>query len=170
MIKGDDLWRLRASHIALVVKNLPAAAGDIRASGSIPGSGRSPGGENDNTLRYSCLDSSVGRGTWGPAIPRGCNRARPGLHPQLCSQSLQAPCIKTWTPAHHPKTGPFLALVDLPNRWAGPWQCVHVDIFAFNRTWASRSTKSRPRPSSSFLCSQVQNITQSTVLSLGLGA
>jgi len=33
-------------------KNLPANAGD---TGSIPGSRRSPGGENGNTLQYSCL-------------------------------------------------------------------------------------------------------------------
>ena len=32
----------RASQVALVVKNLPASAGDIRDSGLIPGSGRSP--------------------------------------------------------------------------------------------------------------------------------
>ena len=36
----------------LVVKNLPASTG---ASGLIPGSGRSPGEENGNTLQYSCL-------------------------------------------------------------------------------------------------------------------
>jgi len=34
----------RASQVVLVVKNLPANAGDIRDPGSIPGSGRSPGG------------------------------------------------------------------------------------------------------------------------------
>ena len=34
----------RASQVALVVKNLPANAGDVREVGSIPGSGRSPGG------------------------------------------------------------------------------------------------------------------------------
>ena len=33
------------SHVALVVKNLPANAGDLREVGSIPGSGRSPGEE-----------------------------------------------------------------------------------------------------------------------------
>ena len=32
-----------ASQMALVVKNLPANAGDVRDGGSIPGSGRSPG-------------------------------------------------------------------------------------------------------------------------------
>jgi len=34
----------QASQAALVVNNLPANAGDIRDVGSIPGSGRSPGG------------------------------------------------------------------------------------------------------------------------------
>ena len=33
-----------------VVKNLPANAGDERVEGSIPGSGRSPGGGNGNPL------------------------------------------------------------------------------------------------------------------------
>ena len=35
---------LRASQVALVVKNQTASAGNIRDTGSIPGSGRSPGG------------------------------------------------------------------------------------------------------------------------------
>ena len=35
-----------ASQLALLVKNLPANAGDIRDTGSIPESGRSPGGGN----------------------------------------------------------------------------------------------------------------------------
>ena len=35
---------VRASLVTLVVKNLPANAGDIRDAGSIPGSGRSLGG------------------------------------------------------------------------------------------------------------------------------
>ena len=40
--------RVRASQVALVVKNLPVNAGDIRDLGSIPGSGRSPGGGHGN--------------------------------------------------------------------------------------------------------------------------
>ena len=43
-----------ASHMGspdgAVVKNLPANAGDAREAGSLPGSGRSPGGRNDNPL------------------------------------------------------------------------------------------------------------------------
>ena len=40
------VWELRASQVALVVKNPSAIAGDIRDTGSIPGSGRSPGEGN----------------------------------------------------------------------------------------------------------------------------
>ena len=44
-----------------MVKNSPANAGDIRDTGSILGSGRSPGGEHDNPLQYSCLGESHGQ-------------------------------------------------------------------------------------------------------------
>ena len=45
-------------------KNPPANAGDIRDVGSIPESGRSPGGGNDYPLQYSCLENPIGRGAW----------------------------------------------------------------------------------------------------------
>ena len=44
-----------------VVKNSPANAG---SAGSIPGSERSPGKGNDNTLHYSRLGNLMGKGTW----------------------------------------------------------------------------------------------------------
>ena len=44
-----------ASQVALVVKDSPANARDIRDAGLIPGSGRSPGGGHGNPLQYSCL-------------------------------------------------------------------------------------------------------------------
>ena len=46
-----------ASQVALVVKNPPANAGDVRDVGSIPGWGRCPGGGNGNSLQYSCLEN-----------------------------------------------------------------------------------------------------------------
>ena len=46
------------SQVMLVVKNLPANAGDIRDVGLIPGWGRSPGGRNGNPLQYSCLENA----------------------------------------------------------------------------------------------------------------
>ena len=45
-----------------MVKNLPASARDARDMGSIPGSGRSPGGGHDNPLQYSCLENPMDRG------------------------------------------------------------------------------------------------------------
>ena len=54
--------------MALVVKNLPANAGDIGDTDSIPGLGRSPGGGNGNILQYSCLENSMDRGAWQAAV------------------------------------------------------------------------------------------------------
>ena len=73
--EGNQIWYLytlylqrvqikqikQASQVALVVKNLPANAGDIRDVGSIPGSGRSPGGGHSNPLQFSCLENPMDR-------------------------------------------------------------------------------------------------------------
>ena len=61
---------IRTSQVALVVKNLPANAGDIRDAGSIPGLGRSPGEGNGNPLQYSCLENPMDRGAWQGIVPR----------------------------------------------------------------------------------------------------
>ena len=53
-----------SSQAALVVKDPPASAGDIRDVGSIPGSGRYPGGGHGNPHQYSCLENATDRGTW----------------------------------------------------------------------------------------------------------
>ena len=47
-----------------VVKNPPDHAGDAGDAGSIPGSGRSPGGGNGNPLQFSCLENPMDRGAW----------------------------------------------------------------------------------------------------------
>ena len=47
----DDGLSSGASQAALGVKNLPANAGDIGDMGSIPGSGRSPGGRYSNPIQ-----------------------------------------------------------------------------------------------------------------------
>ena len=46
----------------LVVKNLPANAGDLRDTGLIPGLRRSPGEGSGNALQYSCLENPMDRG------------------------------------------------------------------------------------------------------------
>ena len=61
---------LGASQVVLVIKNLPANAGDERETGSIPGSGRSPGGGHGNLLQYSDLQNPMVRGAWRAVVHR----------------------------------------------------------------------------------------------------
>ena len=48
-----------ASLVAQVIKNPPAMQ---KTMGSIPASGRSPGGGHGNPPQYSCLENSMDRG------------------------------------------------------------------------------------------------------------
>ena len=48
----------------LVVKNLPANAGDLRDTGLIPELGRSPGEGCGKPLQYSCLGNPMDGGAW----------------------------------------------------------------------------------------------------------
>ena len=56
--------------MALLVKNLPANAGDIREVGLIPALGRSPGGGQGNPLQYSSLENPMDRGAWWATVHR----------------------------------------------------------------------------------------------------
>ena len=62
--------KAQASQVALVVKNLPATAGDVRDVGSIPGLGRSPGEGHVNPLQYSCLENPMDGGAWWATVHR----------------------------------------------------------------------------------------------------
>ena len=61
----------RTSHVVLLIKKLPANAGDIRDTGSIPGFGRSPGEGHGNPLQYSCLEKPLDRGARHTTVHRG---------------------------------------------------------------------------------------------------
>ena len=70
-----------------VVKKLPANAGDIRDTGSIPSLGRYPGGGHGNTLHYSCLENPMDREAWQTAKShQGCK--------ELNLTELTEACIK----------------------------------------------------------------------------
>ena len=63
-----------ASLVSSVVKNpLP-----MQETGSIPGSGRSPGEGNGNPLQYSCLENAMDRRGWWAAV-HGVTRSWTGL-------------------------------------------------------------------------------------------
>ena len=51
-------------------KESASDAKDTEDTGSIPGSGRSPGGGHDNPLQYSCLENPTDRGAWRATFHR----------------------------------------------------------------------------------------------------
>ena len=59
LITATVCW---ASQVALVVKNPPANAGDLRNMSFIPRSRRFPGGGHSNPLQCSCLENPMARG------------------------------------------------------------------------------------------------------------
>ena len=72
LIKKNEImpFATTCSQVALVVKNLPANAGDIRNMGLIPGSERSPGGGHGNPLQCSCLENPMDRGACWAIVHR----------------------------------------------------------------------------------------------------
>ena len=64
-----------------MINNPPANARDARDTGSIPGSGRSPGVGNGNSLQYSCLENSMDKRAW-QAIVHGVAKSQTQLSMQ----------------------------------------------------------------------------------------
>ena len=61
-----------------MVKNPPANAGDVRETGSVSGSERSPGGGSGNPLQYSYLGNPMDRGAWQATKTMGSQRVGHG--------------------------------------------------------------------------------------------
>ena len=53
-----------------MVKNSPANAGNVRDAGSVPGLGRSPGGQHGSPLQYFCLQNPMNREAWKAIVHR----------------------------------------------------------------------------------------------------
>ena len=70
-----------------MVRNQPSNAGHARESGSILGSGRSPGGGHGNPLQCSCLENSMDRGAW-QAIVHGVAKIATCLSDSAHTESL----------------------------------------------------------------------------------
>ena len=70
------------SEVALLVKNLPANAGDWEAA-SIPELGRPCGGGHGNPLQYSCLDNTMDRGAWKVHRVRESDTTEAALHSHM---------------------------------------------------------------------------------------
>ena len=90
--------------MALVIKNLPANAGDIML-GSIPELGRSPGGGHGNPLWYSCLENPMDRGAWWAAV-HAATKSRMQLNDGAQARIRQD--------THKPSSGAQLSALLLP--------------------------------------------------------
>ena len=61
---------MEASQVAVVVKNLPANAEEVRDMSSIPGLGRSPGRGNGNPLQCRFLENPMDKRAWWATVYR----------------------------------------------------------------------------------------------------
>ena len=75
----EENWGLEDLSDSKVTEGVPGGASDkepacqcrrLREAGSIPGSGRSPGGGHGNLLQYSCLENPLDRGAWRVTVDR----------------------------------------------------------------------------------------------------
>ena len=95
----EQQWGLaRTSQVMLVVTNPPVNAGDIRDTGSIAGSGRSPGGGHGNPFQYSWLENPMDRRAWWATVHRAAESwtqlKRLSMHTQGLANKRQNP---TWS-------------------------------------------------------------------------
>ena len=129
------LIRCRLLVPLVVNKETSAHAGDIRDTGLIPGSERSPGGGHGNPLQYSCLENCMDRGAWRATV-HGVAKKRLSRHVpfsksggglRLCSSNrLPGQCCwsKDYTSSNKEKehdcrltTGSWGS----EGRWGGRW-------------------------------------------------
>ena len=125
----------------LVVKNLPANAGDIRDTGLIPGLGRSSGEGNGTLLQSSCLENPMDRGAWMFTVHRvakswtrlrDCTRVTILWKPEeakACSQYSEHPV--NWD---HPCLMHIQSTCRGDPRWAcGRYACHFLQLTALGR-------------------------------------
>ena len=74
----------------LVIKKLPANAGDIRDMCSIPWLGRYSGGGHDDPLQYSCLENPMYRGPCGLQSMHTCmhTHTHTYTHTVVCTELI----------------------------------------------------------------------------------
>ena len=150
-----------ASQVALVVKKLPASAGDIRDAGSIPGSERS-GGRNDNPFQYSCLEKPhvqrnlVGYSPLGAKSQTRLKQLSTHTHTVLrCSFSLPNSLPQN-NPCHHNlclTSFPFhccRSVLHLVSIWRS-WFRLFLPFFAFLSQVSSSSSFLSPDTTTSLM-------------------
>ena len=80
--------------MALVVKNPPANAGDVRDVDLIPELGKSPGGGHGSPLQYPRLENPMDRGAWKATV-HGVSKSQTGLKRFIMQRVLKYKRIKS---------------------------------------------------------------------------
>ena len=116
-----------------MVKNLPANSGDVRDTGSIPGSERSPGGGHSNSLQYSCLENPMHRGTWQATVHEVTkSHTQPkqlSKHKQKMQPKDAGPCRPGLARWHHSREPTYRCKIN--RRWLDLW----IGKILWSRKW-----------------------------------
>ena len=84
------------------IKNPLGNAGDARDTGSIPGSGRSPGEGNGYPLQYSCLENSTDREAYSPWDHKESDMTEhEGTGHRVGEQGIATERGELWAPGSH---------------------------------------------------------------------
>ena len=102
-----------------MAKNPPASAGDTGDAGSIPGSGRAPGGGHGNPLQYSCQDNPMDRGPWWATAHGVAESDKTESEHIHCLFSVHLFGWGSYCNYRKQSMGPGLALQALPGRDTG---------------------------------------------------
>ena len=116
---------MRASQVALVIKNPPAKAGDIRDVGLIPVLGRSYGGGHGNPLQDSCLENPMDRGAWWATVHR------------VAKSWTQLKWLSTHAPPCELSTDTFSSVqsLSLVQLFATPWTAACQASLSITKYW-----------------------------------
>ena len=106
-----------ASQVVLLLKYLPANAGDVRDTASISRSGRSPGEEYGHPLQYSCLENPMDRGALRATVQKVAKSQTQLKWLSMQAQTVACPAPLSWgVPRQEYWSGlPFPTPGDLPD-------------------------------------------------------
>ena len=122
--------------MALLVKNPPANAGDLRNVGSVPGIWKSPGGGHSNPLQYSFLKNFMDKGDWWAIAHRvtqsGAQRKqlKHRYTGRLIISSLSFSCLPS-TYAAFLVAQSVKNLPSMQETWVGKEMAMHSSILAW---------------------------------------
>ena len=132
------------SQVAPVVNNPAANAGDLREAGSIPGSGRSPGGGPSNPLQYFCLENPQGQRSLAGYNLNDCKESATTEHAPKSRQSMPVTKIANGANSFSSLDSPGGFVPTLSIQWIRLEQQLHPLALSSSRFIVSPSLNKAP--------------------------